>query len=62
MYINNNIILYYNIIIYMLSNIGNNQVSNTIAEGLSGINHFIQDKSKVNLNEKYLYKNHVSLE
>mgnify|MGYP001283531387 FL=1 len=62
MYINNNIILYYNIIIYMLSNIGNNEVSNKIAEGLSGINHFIQDKSKVNLNEKYLYKNRVSLE
>ena len=45
----------------MLNNIGNTQVANKIAEGLSEINYLIQDKTKQNLNEKYLYKNRVPL-
>ena len=46
----------------MLNNIGNNQAVNKIAEGLSKINHLIQDKTTQNLNQKYLYKNRVPLE
>lgn len=46
----------------MLNNIGNNQAVNKIAEGLSKINHLIQDKTKENLNQNNLYKNRVSLE